>query len=64
MEISDEDHSIILHEDAFDEIMLNEKVKDLPVCVVTVAGALRKGKSFILDFFLRYLRNVGNIFKI
>merc|ERR1719414_503797 len=55
IEISDEDHSFKLNEEALNKILSNEKVKDLPVCVVSVAGAFRRGKSFLLDFFLRYL---------
>jgi len=55
VEISDEDHSFKLNEEALIKILSNEKVKDLPVCVVSVAGAFRRGKSFLLDFFLRYL---------
>jgi len=59
IEISDEDHSFKLNEDALNKILSNEKVKDLPVCVVSVAGAFRRGKSFLLDFFLRYLSREG-----
>ena len=38
IEISDEDHSFKLNEDALNKVLSNEKVKDLPVCVVSVAG--------------------------
>lgn len=36
-------------------ILDNPKVKNCKVVVVSVAGAFRKGKSFLLSFFLRYL---------
>lgn len=49
------DHSFALDEDALSKILLQEQLKDRFVVVVSVAGAFRKGKSFILDFFLRYL---------
>lgn len=49
------DHSFILDEDALSDILMQDQLKDRFVVVVSVAGAFRKGKSFILDFFLRYL---------
>uniref|UniRef100_A0A3Q2XBR5 Atlastin GTPase 2 n=1 Tax=Hippocampus comes TaxID=109280 RepID=A0A3Q2XBR5_HIPCM len=45
---------------ALEEILLQERVRDLPVAVVSVAGAFRKGKSFLLDFMLRYMYNRQN----
>ncbi|KAG7203069.1 hypothetical protein KM043_010192 [Ampulex compressa] len=51
------DHTFELDEDALTEILLSDDVKDRSVVVVSVAGAFRKGKSFLLDFFLRYMNN-------
>ncbi|XP_028029968.1 atlastin-like [Bombyx mandarina] len=51
-----DDHTYQLNEDALRMILLRDEVKDLPVVVVSVAGVYRGGKSFLLDFFLRYLK--------
>lgn len=50
---------IELDEVALKRILLDDRVKDKPVAVVSVAGAFRTGKSFLLGFFLRYLHNLG-----
>ncbi|XP_026332846.1 atlastin [Hyposmocoma kahamanoa] len=49
------EHTFTLDEDALSELLLREDIRDRPVVVISVAGAFRKGKSFLLDFFLRYL---------
>lgn len=55
-----DDHLFELNEEALANILCDDAVKDKKICVLSVAGAFRKGKSFILDFFLRYLaRNVS-----
>ncbi|XP_071647435.1 atlastin-like [Temnothorax longispinosus] len=51
------DHTFELDEAALSEILLHDDVKDRNVVLVSVAGAFRKGKSFLLDFFLRYMTN-------
>lgn len=53
--VATETHSFELDEKALEDILLDESVRDKKVAVVSVAGAFRKGKSFLLDFFLRYL---------
>ena len=49
------DHSFELDEEALEKILLDPRIRNKKVVVVSVAGAFRKGKSFLLDFFLRYL---------
>lgn len=49
------DHTFELDTDSLENILLSDEVKDKKVVVVSVAGAFRKGKSFLLDFFIRYL---------
>ncbi|XP_030022153.1 atlastin isoform X2 [Manduca sexta] len=54
-------HTYQLNEEALKKILLREDVKDLPVVLVSVAGAYRGGKSFLLNFFLRYLTSPEEI---
>ncbi|XP_072101801.1 atlastin-3-like isoform X2 [Mobula birostris] len=49
-----DDHSFSLDEAALESVLLRESVRDLNVMVLSVAGAFRKGKSFLLDFMLRF----------
>ncbi|XP_030595485.1 atlastin-3-like [Archocentrus centrarchus] len=53
--VSKGDHSFTLETNALAQILLTPKVRDKRVVVVSVAGAFRKGKSFLLDFMLRYM---------
>ncbi|XP_068444788.1 atlastin-2-like isoform X2 [Clinocottus analis] len=55
VEADEEEHSFSLHEEALERLLLQEEVQDLHVVVVSVAGAFRKGKSFLLDFMLRFM---------
>ncbi|CAI5798094.1 atlastin-3 isoform X1 [Podarcis lilfordi] len=48
-------HSFELDEKALSRVLLADAIRDLDVVVVSVAGAFRKGKSFLLDFLLRYM---------
>ncbi|XP_029139224.1 atlastin-2 [Protobothrops mucrosquamatus] len=53
----EDDHNFELDESALERILLQEHIRDLNIVVVSVAGAFRKGKSFLLDFMLRYMYN-------
>ncbi|XP_060071840.1 atlastin-2-like [Ylistrum balloti] len=58
--ITGEDHQFELDETKLEEILLNPRIQDKKVAVISVAGAFRKGKSFLLDFFLRYMNAKGH----
>ena len=47
----------VLQEEALRSLLLSPDVRDNPVCVVAIAGAFRKGKSFLMNFFRRYCLN-------
>ncbi len=47
--------AITLNTDAVEKVLLCKNIRDKPVVVVSVCGGYRQGKSFILDYFLRYL---------
>jgi len=53
--VAEDDHSFVLDENALKSLLLHPQVRDRKVIILSVAGAYRKGKSFLLDFFLRYL---------
>nr|KAF6273564.1 hypothetical protein mMyoMyo1_010847 [Myotis myotis] len=53
----EDDHNFELDEAALEQILLQEHIRDLNLVVVSVAGAFHKGKSFLLDFMLRFATN-------
>jgi atlastin len=59
--VSRDDNSLEFNEDALAEVLLQDHVKDKHVVVISVAGALRQGKSFLLNFLLRYMVTQGNV---
>lgn len=58
----EDDHNFELDEKALERVLMQEHIRDLNVVVVSVAGAFRKGKSFLLDFMLRFMYSQVNLF--
>ena len=54
-----EDGRLALDQDALRSVLMQDDVRHLPVVVVAVAGAFRKGKSFLLSLLLRFLERGG-----
>lgn len=50
---------IRLDEDALKSVFLRPEVANYPIMLLSVSGAFRKGKSFLLNFLLRFLREKG-----
>lgn len=50
-----EDKSIIINEEVVQRMFEHPDVKNRKIVAFSVIGAFRKGKSFFLDYCLRYL---------
>lgn len=57
-------HEFELQLEKLKRILDADNIKDRHCVVISIAGAFRKGKSFLLNFFLKYLyAQVNNAFK-
>lgn len=50
-----DNHVYTLNEELLIKVLNNPEIRNRKIAVISVAGAFRKGKSFLLGFFLRYL---------
>lgn len=48
-------HTLQWQMDDFKSVLLNDEIKDRAMVIISIAGAFRQGKSFLLNFFLKYL---------
>lgn len=48
-------HSMQLRLDEFKQILEADDIKDRHIVVVSIAGAFRQGKSFLMNIFIKYL---------
>lgn len=54
--VTTDNHRLDLKRSEFERILGSEHLQDHFVVAVSVAGSLRTGKSFLLNFFVKYLR--------
>ncbi|XP_069054889.1 guanylate-binding protein 1-like [Lepisosteus oculatus] len=52
------DGTLLFQEDVLRQCFLCSDVRETPVCVVSIVGERRKGKSFLLNYLLRKLSNM------
>ncbi|KAL8176346.1 UNVERIFIED_CONTAM: hypothetical protein K2H54_032371, partial [Gekko kuhli] len=55
----DDEGNLCLDEEALSSCLEQGEVKDAPVCLVSIFGERRCGKSFLQNFLLRRLQNLG-----
>ena len=51
----DNDTKVIVDNNALDRIFLHPEVKNRKVVIVSIIGAFRKGKSFFMDYCLKFM---------
>lgn len=57
----DENGSLYLDAEALSSCLEQEEVKDTPICLISIVGEQRQGKSFLLNFLLRRLKNLVSL---
>lgn len=61
--VTSENHTFKLQNlNTLKQIFSSDELKNRQIVVVSIAGALRQGKSFLLNFFLKYL--ISKVFEI
>lgn len=50
------DHKFLLKINELEQILNANEIRDRHIVIISIAGGCRQGKSFILNFFLEYLR--------
>lgn len=55
VELDEGTGELILNEINLERIFRHEKCLDSKVCVISLAGDFNKGKSFLLNFLMKYL---------
>jgi hypothetical protein len=56
-------NQLTFNDSGLSKLLLHPEVRDRNVVVIAISGAFRKGKSFMLDYLLRYMyKNVSNIY--
>lgn len=57
LEIDPESKQIIFYENELKELIERNNAKDKFICVCSIAGDYRKGKSFLMNYCIRFLMN-------
>lgn len=56
-------NQLTFNDSGLSKILLHQEIRDRNVVVIAISGAFRKGKSFLLDYLLRYMyKNVSSLF--
>lgn len=64
VKFGDTNNSVIIDHDALSRLLLHPEVKNRKIVMMSIVGAFRKGKSFFLDYCLRFMYGNVSSFKI
>jgi atlastin len=56
-----ENNRIIFDHEAFSRIINRDTIGSKEICIISITGCFGKGKSFLLNFLLRYLEHNGKV---
>lgn len=51
----DENEEVIIDVQSLNDTFMHPEVKDRKIVAISIIGAFRKGKSFLMDYALRYM---------
>ena len=54
-------HTFKLNSQVLSSILLDKEIKDKKVVLISITGAFRTGKSFLLNIILNYLKQLSNV---
>ena len=64
LNINGNDGKLQFNQNTVNDLFMNPKVIDRKVVVFSIVGAFRKGKSFLLNYVLRYLYPIVSLHSI
>ena len=64
LNINGNDGKLQFNQNTVNDLFMNPKVIDRKVVVFSIVGAFRKGKSFLLNYVLRYLYSIVSLHSI
>jgi len=60
----DETKKLKLNKEKLERVLNQDHIKKLPIVIISVVGAYRTGKSFLLSWLIRYLNSNLRVYTV